>query len=135
MFSGVVPANVVDLPVELSVLWIFKCFSTIESSNSGKITHLIDPVINSVSANLHLGEHWQERKAVTCPVIEEIVCWPICSPVEFEIDGRLHCERRSAFRVSCAPVVSTRIVVPRVVRWTSQGVRNEESGNQKACHL
>lgn len=58
MFSGIVPANVINLPVELSILWILKCFSPVKSSNISKVDHLVDPVIESVSASFHIAEHW-----------------------------------------------------------------------------
>ena len=46
--------NVVDLPVELGILWILERFSTVVSSDVVEIAHLVHPVVESIGANLGL---------------------------------------------------------------------------------
>ena len=64
MLGGMVESNIVNLPIELDILWVLEWFSTVVPTEVSKVAHLVHPVIKSIGINLGLVGLGQEGEKV-----------------------------------------------------------------------
>ena len=113
-----VEANVSVLPVDLMVRVTLQLFSAIESAKL-EVTHLVDPVLEAVSAYLCFRGIRKVGEAILRPVVEEIAAQ--IGPIEYEVDRRLDSIRDAAVGIVRTPVIAIIVVIERVVRRISVG--------------